>query len=39
MVDEEGRHGDTPLCVAAEDGSVGACECIDILCVAGVRTE
>ena len=39
LVDEEGKHGDTPLCVASEDESAAACECINILSIAGVRTE
>ena len=39
FVDENGKHNDTPVCVAAEDGSAAACACIEMLCVAGVRTE
>ncbi len=38
-VDENGRYNDTPLCVASQDGSAAACACIELLCVAGVRTE
>jgi hypothetical protein len=39
FVDEAGVHGDTPICVAAECSSDDACKCINLLCIAGVRTE
>ncbi len=38
-VDESGRYGDTPLCIASEDASIGSVLCIGLLCTAGVRTE
>jgi hypothetical protein len=39
LVDETGRNGDTPVCLAAEDCSAETCECISMLCVAGVRIK
>lgn len=39
LVDETGRNGDTPVCLAAEDCCAAASECISMLCVAGVRIE
>jgi hypothetical protein len=39
FVDQAGAHGDTPICVAAECASDDACKCINLLCIAGVRTE
>lgn len=39
FVDECGFNKDTPLLVASEDESDATLECINMLCIAGVRTE